>query len=67
MLIDRLRAVDPALRVLFMSGYDDRQVVQRYVVQQGYSLITKPFTNSGLQAAIQKALAGPVTAGESPS
>ncbi len=63
MLIDRLGAVDPELRVLFMSGYDDRQVVQRYVVQQGYSLITKPFTHSGLQAAIQKALAGPATSG----
>ena len=68
MLIDRLRAIEPAIRVLFMSGYDERHVVQRYVVKQGYSLITKPFTHKGLQAAVQAALAAfgadPVTSGE---
>ena len=27
-----------------MSGYDDRQVVQKYVVEKGFALISKPFT-----------------------
>src|ERR1700734_290761 len=44
MLVDHLLSIDPALRVLFMSGYDDRQVVQKYVVEKGFRLIPKPFT-----------------------
>ena len=35
MLVDQLLAKQPNLKVLFMSGYDDRQVVQRYVVGKG--------------------------------
>jgi two-component system cell cycle sensor histidine kinase/response regulator CckA len=56
MLIDRLRRTAPDLRVLFMSGYDHSQVVQRYVVRQGFDLISKPFTSRALQAAIKKSL-----------
>lgn len=56
MLIDRLLQAEPDLRVLFMSGYDDRQVVQRYVVEKGFRLIPKPFTIKTLRAAIQDAL-----------
>jgi CheY-like chemotaxis protein len=44
MLADRLLAIQPSLPVLFMSGYDDRQVVQRYVLQEGFALLPKPFT-----------------------
>jgi DNA-binding NtrC family response regulator len=44
MMIDHLLTLEPNLRVLFMSGYDDRQVVQRYVVEKGFALIPKPFT-----------------------
>lgn len=57
MLVNRLRATAPDLRVLFMSGYDHSQVVQQYVVQQGFDLIPKPFTPKALQAAIKKTLA----------
>jgi CheY-like chemotaxis protein len=56
MLVDHLLAHDPDLRVLFMSGYDDRQVVQRYVVEKGFHLIAKPFTVKSLRAAIKDAL-----------
>ncbi len=57
MLVNRLRATAPDLRVLFMSGYDHSQVVQQYVVQQGFELIPKPFTGRALQSAIKKILA----------
>jgi two-component system, cell cycle sensor histidine kinase and response regulator CckA len=61
MLIDRLLALDPHLRVLFMSGYDDRQVVQRYVVEKGFQLISKPFTVGKLRSTIEAVLKdGPV-------
>jgi two-component system cell cycle sensor histidine kinase/response regulator CckA len=43
MLVDRLLAIQPSLPVLFMSGYDDRQIVQRYVLKEGFALLPKPF------------------------
>jgi two-component system cell cycle sensor histidine kinase/response regulator CckA len=53
MLVDQLLAKQPGLKVLFMSGYDDRQVVQRYVVEKGFRLLAKPFSLSGLRAAVE--------------
>jgi CheY-like chemotaxis protein len=44
MIADQIAARRPDIKVLFMSGYNGTQVVQRYVVEQGYSLIVKPFT-----------------------
>jgi two-component system cell cycle sensor histidine kinase/response regulator CckA len=58
MLVDHLLTIDPAIKVLFMSGYDDRQVVQRYVVEKGFSLVPKPFTLQRLSAAVQDVLSG---------
>jgi two-component system, cell cycle sensor histidine kinase and response regulator CckA len=56
MLVDHLLARQPDLRVLFMSGYDDRQVVQRYVVEKGFRLLTKPFSINGLRSTIEQEL-----------
>lgn len=53
MMIDYLLTLEPNLRVLFMSGYDDRQVVQRYVVEKGFALIPKPFTLQRLGAFVK--------------
>ena len=58
MLVDQLLQLDPEIRVLFMSGYDDRQVVQRYVVEKGFALIPKPFTSQRLGAAVKSVLNG---------
>jgi two-component system cell cycle sensor histidine kinase/response regulator CckA len=44
MLVDRLLAIQPSLPVLFMSGYDDRPIVQRYVLKEGFALLPKPFS-----------------------
>ena len=40
MLADELLSRFGSARVLFMSGYVERQVVQRYVVEKGFPLIT---------------------------
>ena len=56
MLVDRLLAMQPSLPVLFMSGYDDRQVVQRYVLNEGFSLLTKPFSLEMLNEKVQELL-----------
>jgi CheY-like chemotaxis protein len=63
MLVDHLLSLEPNLRVLFMSGFDERQVVQRYVVEKGFRLIPKPFTVKALRAAIRAALNGGRTTG----
>jgi hypothetical protein len=36
-----------------MSGYDDRQVVQRYVVEKGFRLLAKPFSLNALRSAVE--------------
>jgi two-component system cell cycle sensor histidine kinase/response regulator CckA len=55
-LADQLLARFSGARVLFMSGYDERQVVQRYVVEKGFALIIKPFQLHNLCAAVKKAI-----------
>ena len=54
MLVDRLLAMQPSLPVLFMSGYDDRQVVQRYVLKEGFALLPKPFTLDALNDKVNE-------------
>ena len=34
MIADEIAALKPAIKVLFMSGFDNTQVVQRYVVEK---------------------------------
>jgi two-component system, cell cycle sensor histidine kinase and response regulator CckA len=58
-LADRLLAAEPQMRVLFMSGYDNRQIVQHYVVKPGFPLIPKPFTHESLAAKVREILAAP--------
>lgn len=55
-LADYLLADSPDLCVLFMSAYDERQVVQRYVVEKGFDLIPKPFHVQDLVAYVETAL-----------
>jgi CheY-like chemotaxis protein len=56
MLVDRLLAMQPSLPVLFMSGYDGRQVVQRFVLNEGFALIPKPFTIETLSQKVHELL-----------
>jgi CheY-like chemotaxis protein len=59
MLADHLTALDPGLKVLFMSGYDSTQVVQHYVVQKGHALLIKPFTLDQLGRKVEEVLGEP--------
>ena len=56
MLADKLTAIQPDLKVLYMSGYDNSMVVQKYVVEKGHALLTKPFTAGQFQAKLQSLL-----------
>jgi CheY-like chemotaxis protein len=64
MLADKLSAQQPGLRVLFISGYDNTHVVQKYVVEKGHALLAKPFTVAELKAKVKELLsAAPARAG----
>jgi two-component system cell cycle sensor histidine kinase/response regulator CckA len=60
MIADQIAVLKPHIKVLFMSGYDGTQVVRRYVVEKGYSLLIKPFTMKELVNKVQAVLAGDV-------
>ncbi len=57
MIADEIAALKPEIKVLFMSGYDGTQVVQRYVIEKGYSLLVKPFTVEQLERKVRGVLA----------
>jgi two-component system cell cycle sensor histidine kinase/response regulator CckA len=65
MLVDHLVGIEPQLKVLFMSGYDNRHVVQRYVIEKGFRLISKPFTVKALRSAINEVIKEPTGSRES--
>jgi CheY-like chemotaxis protein len=56
MLADKLTALQPDLKVLYISGYDNTHVVKTYVTEKGHALLPKPFTVSELQNKIRKML-----------
>lgn len=56
MLADKLCVLQPDLKVLYISGYDNTHVVQRYVVDKGHTLLPKPFTLDDLRRKISEVL-----------
>jgi len=55
-LAQRLRARQPDLPVLFISGFHDADLVQRFVTTKGFTLLPKPFTIDGLLRVVQESL-----------
>jgi two-component system cell cycle sensor histidine kinase/response regulator CckA len=47
-LADEIKRTHPEIRILFMSGYTSNAIVHRGVLDEGLTLLTKPFTRSGL-------------------
>jgi CheY-like chemotaxis protein len=56
MLADKLTEQQPDLKVLYISGYDNTHVVQKYVVERGHVLLSKPFTVEELQSRVRDLL-----------
>ncbi|HUP04209.1 MAG TPA: response regulator [Bryobacteraceae bacterium] len=52
MLADKLTALQSDLKVLFISGYDNTHMVQKYVVEKGHALLPKPFTVLDLKSKV---------------
>ena len=55
---ERLRSKQPDLQVLFISGYHDADMVQRFVKKRGFTLVPKPFTVEGLLRGVEESLSG---------
>jgi two-component system, cell cycle sensor histidine kinase and response regulator CckA len=62
MLADKLASLQPDLKVLYISGYDNTNVVQKYVVEKGHALLTKPFNVQELRNKIGELLSHKVSA-----
>ena len=58
-LADRLRAIRPEMRCLFMSGYTADVIAHRGVLNEGIKFIQKPFSLSNLAAKVRRVLDGP--------
>ncbi len=54
----RLRETRPRLKVLFMSGYAEEQVVHRGVVEEDVAFLAKPFTPATLSEKVRLVLRG---------
>jgi len=58
-LAEQLRTLQPAIRVLFMSGYPDGVISRMGILDTGVTLLEKPFTSSRLARAVRDALDQP--------
>jgi CheY-like chemotaxis protein len=58
-LAERLRARQPGLRVLFMSGYTTDEVLRQGIEEQEEYFIQKPFTPDGLVRKVRDVLVRP--------
>jgi DNA-binding NtrC family response regulator len=56
-LAERLRARQPNLQVLFISGFHDADLVHRFVTLKGFTLLPKPFTVDGLLRVVGESVA----------
>lgn len=55
---ERLLSKQPNLPVLFISGFHDADLVQRFVTAKGFRLLPKPFTVDALLRVVDQALNG---------
>jgi two-component system, cell cycle sensor histidine kinase and response regulator CckA len=62
MLADKLTEIQPDLKVLYISGYDNTHVVQKYVVEKGHALLSKPFTVEEMKAKVREMLSSAAVA-----
>ena len=55
---EQLASTHPGVRVLFMSGYTDDEILRRGFFLPGMALLEKPFTADGLLQAVREVLDG---------
>jgi two-component SAPR family response regulator len=55
-LVEQLRISNPALRVVFMSGYTERAIVSTGSMPPGTGFVEKPFTVDTLMRRLREVL-----------
>jgi CheY-like chemotaxis protein len=60
-MVDELHELSPGIRVLFMSGYTDNELLRRGLGSPENEFLQKPFTAESLCAAVRSVLAKPST------
>jgi len=55
-LADRLRGIRPEVRVLFVSGYTDSEIVKGGELEPGTDYLQKPFTREQLTDKVREVL-----------
>ena len=55
-LADRLRALRPEMRVLYMSGYGDAAIVQHGILDPGVAYLQKPISPGLLVSRVREVL-----------
>jgi CheY-like chemotaxis protein len=60
-MVDELHELSPGLRVLFMSGYTDNEILRRGIRTSETEFLQKPFTAEALCAAVRSVLSKPFT------
>jgi CheY-like chemotaxis protein len=61
-MVEELHELSPGLRVLFMSGYTDNEILRRGIQKSETDFLQKPFTAEALRAAVRAVLSKPATA-----
>ncbi|HEY1017032.1 MAG TPA: response regulator, partial [Herpetosiphonaceae bacterium] len=57
-LAERLLALRPSLKVMYMSGYADSMLIRQEIAESDRAFLAKPFTAGGLLDRVGEALAG---------
>lgn len=60
-MVDELNELSPGMRVLFMSGYTDNEILRRGISTSETDFLQKPFTAESLCAAVRSVLSKPAT------
>ena len=58
-LAERIVAIQPGMKILFMSGYTDFEVVRVKILHRGLKLLPKPFTSKALLDIVESVLNAP--------